>query len=437
MGYGLAVSRFAICPVRVPPRSMFVFRLALLVAFVAFRPSTALAHKNGINTLSCVGCHTGGKPATVTLTADPMTPTLGQMVTLTITISQTNGPTAGFYLTSDFPTPGTFKAVEAGTTATTVGATHSMPRTGSGGVTTFKVGWSSAVATGVQFSVAGLSANGDGTSKGDGEGDAHLSLVTGCAGMTYYIDQDADGYGTSDPRFLNRKECTQPPGYSANVGDCNDLEQTIHPGAAEVCNGMDDNCDGVVDEGTNLSLCGAATSMCIRGTCSPPGPGGSGSNGSGGSSGFGSGGAGAGTFGGSGGRSGGVATGGSQGRDAGAGSGTGTGGRPTGSVATGGATSVDPIGSSGTGGLGQGQGTGQQESPDAGVNAGGSGGAGASAPTGPSASDGSDATTTGGCAVGSTDTGSGTETRDWPRWWQISGLAGLLALVRIRARARD
>ncbi|HEY8924940.1 MAG TPA: hypothetical protein VIU64_11210, partial [Polyangia bacterium] len=59
--------------------------------------SEAFAHKNGIASMGCDICHSGGKEPTVTLSASPMQPAAGEAVTLTVTISQTNGTTAGFY----------------------------------------------------------------------------------------------------------------------------------------------------------------------------------------------------------------------------------------------------------------------------------------------------------------------------------------------------
>ena len=58
-------------------------------------------------------------------------------------------------------------------------------------------------------------------------------------------DQDLDGYGTPD---VTTKSCSQPPGYSPNSDDCDDLRFETSPSRQEYCNEIDDNCDGDVDE---------------------------------------------------------------------------------------------------------------------------------------------------------------------------------------------
>ncbi|NUN14544.1 MAG: thrombospondin type 3 repeat-containing protein [Myxococcales bacterium] len=65
----------------------------------------------------------------------------------------------------------------------------------------------------------------------------------GC--ISTYIDKDEDGFGAGQAVC----QCTLVKGWAPIDGDCDDLKPSTYPGAKEVCNGVDDNCDGVVDDG--------------------------------------------------------------------------------------------------------------------------------------------------------------------------------------------
>jgi hypothetical protein len=69
----------------------------------------------------------------------------------------------------------------------------------------------------------------------------------GC--MIYFLDSDKDGYGDF---FAPIRETFQPPGYVTNGQDCRDNNINIHPGATEICNFLDDDCDGETDEGCKV-----------------------------------------------------------------------------------------------------------------------------------------------------------------------------------------
>jgi uncharacterized protein (TIGR03382 family) len=79
----------------------------------------------------------------------------------------------------------------------------------------------------------------------DCDGDIDESLTT-----TYYVDSDGDGYGTSS----STDACTQPSGYATTDDDCDDSDSAVNPGATEVCNSIDDDCDGDTDEGLTTTF---------------------------------------------------------------------------------------------------------------------------------------------------------------------------------------
>jgi hypothetical protein len=66
--------------------------------------------------------------------------------------------------------------------------------------------------------------------------------------LTFYHDMDIDGYGNPNPGH-STEACTAPAGYVSNSADCDDTNNGVNPGAAEVCNNVDDNCNAQVDEG--------------------------------------------------------------------------------------------------------------------------------------------------------------------------------------------
>jgi hypothetical protein len=63
--------------------------------------------------------------------------------------------------------------------------------------------------------------------------------------LTWFIDTDDDGFGGSTTRLA----CELPDGFAANDEDCNDQDATFNPLASESCDGEDNDCDDIVDEG--------------------------------------------------------------------------------------------------------------------------------------------------------------------------------------------
>ncbi|MFH1467059.1 MAG: MopE-related protein [Pseudomonadota bacterium] len=101
----------------------------------------------------------------------------------------------------------------------------------------------------------GIDQNCDGADGIDADGDGVASTASGgedCwdddatrAGIpTWYMDADADGWGAD---WYSWQACLSGEG-AAQDGDCDDHDASVHPDATETCDGIDQDCDGDVDE---------------------------------------------------------------------------------------------------------------------------------------------------------------------------------------------
>ena len=80
----------------------------------------------------------------------------------------------------------------------------------------------------------------------------YILNLSGSSTTIYYADVDGDGYGNNNSTTTSCNGV--PTGYTTQAGDCNDTSATAYPGATEICNnGIDDNCDGITDEGTSVT----------------------------------------------------------------------------------------------------------------------------------------------------------------------------------------
>ncbi|MCA9569317.1 MAG: putative metal-binding motif-containing protein [Myxococcales bacterium] len=78
----------------------------------------------------------------------------------------------------------------------------------------------------------------------DNDCDGTVDETDGPTTGLQYPDADGDGYGSGVAQDLPL--C--PPSGVLVGNDCNDDDAAVHPGAADGCDGLDSDCDGLVDE---------------------------------------------------------------------------------------------------------------------------------------------------------------------------------------------
>ncbi len=102
----------------------------------------------------------------------------------------------------------------------------------------------------------------DSTDCNDGDGAVHPDATEVCDGQdndcdgtidendasdasTWYMDSDGDGFGDADYSLVS---CDADDGYVSDATDCDDSDGAVNPDATEVCDDIDNDCDGTIDE---------------------------------------------------------------------------------------------------------------------------------------------------------------------------------------------
>jgi cysteine-rich repeat protein len=86
---------------------------------------------------------------------------------------------------------------------------------------------------------------------GDEDCDGEVDEAGATGESTYYTDIDEDGYGDANAAVT---ACVMPAGASYRGDDCDDAASDIYPTASETCDGLDQDCDGQIDDAARDAL---------------------------------------------------------------------------------------------------------------------------------------------------------------------------------------
>jgi len=224
------------------------------VATALLLERAASARAGGIVTSDCGGCHGSASQSMATIVASPSAFNPGDTVTLTLTIQWSSIKVGGAYVTASGV--GTLRPISGeGLAMNSGGLTHSSPKAAAGGQVTFRFSWQAPTTPGgVEIDAYVLAGNGNNSPSGDAPGFGMFQAAFGCQAQEYFRDWDADGYGSRANGVMLGCPGAPPMGYAVKDGDCDENNEHVFPGAAEVCNTKDDNCNGQIDENAPAAM---------------------------------------------------------------------------------------------------------------------------------------------------------------------------------------
>jgi hypothetical protein len=100
------------------------------------------------------------------------------------------------------------------------------------------------------FTTTDLDCNDNNPAINPGAYEVYDGVDNNCSGgidegyYPYYFDSDLDFFGAGSPVYLQ----VVTEGWSVHNTDCDDTNPDIHPSAIEIFDGVDNDCDGLVDE---------------------------------------------------------------------------------------------------------------------------------------------------------------------------------------------
>jgi hypothetical protein len=208
----------------------------------------AQAKRTGMN-LACNNCHEGQNKPKVSAVLSANRVESGQPVTITVTVTHPTAKVGGVLV--DSLELGSFQMIDAVGTHLFEGkptlATHAMPHAYVNGQVQFSFNWVAPAMVGIAtFDVWSNAANDNMDPHDDHAAGVSTAVSVGCDALWYYPDADLDGAGEEAARVFS---CQPLANRILQGGDCNDQNPQVNATMQEVCNSLDDDCDGDVDDG--------------------------------------------------------------------------------------------------------------------------------------------------------------------------------------------